>query len=118
VGVIMRTVSVWYITWSVNSLTHTSGYRNYETNDRSRNNWLVAFLAANESCHNNHHAQPRCAAAGHHWCELVRPVEDAASEDAASEDANREDANREETDRNATDGERTADSAEELRRAA
>lgn len=69
-GVIMRTVLVWHITWSVNSLTHTSGYRNYETSDQSRNNWLVAILAAGEGWHNNHHAQPRCAAAGHRWWEL------------------------------------------------
>jgi len=69
-GAILRTVLVWHITWSVNSLTHTSGYRNYETSDHSRNNWLVAVLAAGEGWHNNHHAQPRCAAAGHRWWEL------------------------------------------------
>ena len=34
------------------------------------NNWLVAVLAVGEGWHNNHHAQPRCAAAGHHWWEL------------------------------------------------
>jgi len=124
-GVIMRTVLVWHITWSVNSLTHTSGYRNYETNDHSRNNWLVALVAAGEGWHNNHHAQPRCAAAGHRWWELdpsnwaicalalvglatdlvqVRAAgEHLASEDAASEDAV---------------GERTVDPAEEMHRAA
>ncbi len=40
-GVFVRTVAVWHITWSVNSLTHLWGYRNYETHDDSRNNWLV-----------------------------------------------------------------------------
>ena len=40
-GVFLRTVLVWHITWSVNSVTHLWGYRNYETPDDSRNNWLV-----------------------------------------------------------------------------
>ncbi len=69
-GVFVRTVLVWHITWSVNSITHMSGYRSYETSDQSRNSWLVAILAAGEGWHNNHHAQPRCAAAGHRWWEL------------------------------------------------
>ena len=34
---------VWHITWCVNSLTHIWGYRNYETGDNSRNNWLVGL---------------------------------------------------------------------------
>ncbi|HJN09004.1 MAG TPA: fatty acid desaturase [Pirellulaceae bacterium] len=124
-GVIMRTVLVWHITWSVNSLTHTSGYRNYETNDQSRNNWLVALLAAGEGWHNNHHAQPRCAAAGHRWWELdpsnwaicalalVGLATDlvqvrAASEQTSCDDSNSEDAM----------GERTVDLTDEIRRAA
>lgn len=121
----MRTVLVWHITWSVNSLTHTSGYRNYDTNDQSRNSWLVAFLAAGEGWHNNHHAQPRCAAAGHRWWELdpsnwaicamalVGLATDRVHVRTASEDANRE-----EKDRKETDVERTEDWTEELRRAA
>lgn len=69
-GVIVRTVLVWHITWSVNSLTHMSGYRNYETNENSRNNWLVAILAHGEGWHNNHHADQRSAAHGHRWWEF------------------------------------------------
>ena len=37
-GVSLRTVLVWHITWSVNSVTHVWGYRNYDTPDDSRNN--------------------------------------------------------------------------------
>lgn len=69
-GVFVRTVFVWHVTWSVNSLTHLWGYRNYATDDNSRNNWLVALLAHGEGWHNNHHAQQRAAAHGHHWWEF------------------------------------------------
>jgi fatty-acid desaturase len=69
-GVFVRTVVVWHITWSVNSLTHIWGYRNYQTTDNSRNNWLVGLLAHGEGWHNNHHAQQRTAAHGHRWWEF------------------------------------------------
>jgi fatty-acid desaturase len=69
-GVFVRTVLVWHITWSVNSLAHVSGYRNFSTNDDSRNNVLVAFLTSGEGWHNNHHADPSAAKCGHHWWEL------------------------------------------------
>jgi stearoyl-CoA desaturase (delta-9 desaturase) len=69
-GVFVRTVAVWHITWSINSVTHLWGYRNFETHDASRNNWLVGLLSNGEGWHNNHHAQPRCAAHGQRWWEL------------------------------------------------
>jgi len=37
-GVFVRTVAVWHITWSVNSLTHIWGYQNFDTHDDSKNN--------------------------------------------------------------------------------
>jgi stearoyl-CoA desaturase (delta-9 desaturase) len=69
-GVFVRTVFVWHITWSVNSFSHVAGYRNYETSDQSRNNWLVALISSGEGWHNNHHAQPSAASAGHYWWEF------------------------------------------------
>jgi stearoyl-CoA desaturase (delta-9 desaturase) len=69
-GVIVRTVVVWHITWSVNSLTHVWGYKNYPTDDNSRNNWLVGWVAMGEGWHNNHHADQRSAAHGHKWWEF------------------------------------------------
>ncbi|MEM6692917.1 MAG: acyl-CoA desaturase, partial [Planctomycetota bacterium] len=69
-GVAVRTVAVLHGTWSVNSLSHLFGYRNYETRDHSTNNWLVALITHGEGWHNNHHAQPRAAAHGHRWWEL------------------------------------------------
>ena len=69
-GVAVRTVFVLHGTWSVNSLAHIYGYRNYETRDQSTNNWLVALIAHGEGWHNNHHADPRSAAHGHRWWEF------------------------------------------------
>jgi stearoyl-CoA desaturase (delta-9 desaturase) len=69
-AVILRTVAVWHITWSVNSLTHMFGYRLYETTDNSRNNWLVGLVAVGEGWHNNHHHDQASATTQHRWWEL------------------------------------------------
>jgi len=69
-GVIVRTVICWHVTWSVNSASHVWGYRNFTTQDNSRNNWLVALITLGEGWHNNHHAQPRSAAMGMRWWEV------------------------------------------------
>ena len=66
----LRTVVVWHITWSVNSVTHMWGYRSYETGEESRNNVIVGFLSNGEGWHNNHHADPRSARHGHQWWEF------------------------------------------------
>ena len=69
-GVFVRTVLVWHITWSVNSLSHIWGYRTYETGENSRNNWFVALISNGEGWHNNHHADQRSVAHGHRWWEF------------------------------------------------
>jgi stearoyl-CoA desaturase (delta-9 desaturase) len=69
-GVFVRTVLVWHITWSVNSLAHVWGYRNYETDENSRNNWFVGLVSNGEGWHNNHHADQRSARHGHKWWEF------------------------------------------------
>jgi stearoyl-CoA desaturase (delta-9 desaturase) len=69
-GSVVRTVLVLHNTWSINSVTHLWGYRNYETPDDSRNNALIAILTAGEGWHNNHHADPRSAKHGHKWWEF------------------------------------------------
>ncbi len=69
-GVFVRTVAVWHITWSVNSLSHMFGYRNYHTGEESRNNWLVALLTVGEGWHNNHHQDPSAATVQHRWWEF------------------------------------------------
>jgi fatty-acid desaturase len=69
-GVIVRTVLVWHVTWSINSVTHMWGYRSYATEDDSRNNILIAIVTNGEGWHNNHHADQRAAKHGHRWWEI------------------------------------------------
>ncbi len=69
-GGLVRIFLVHHFSFSVNSICHTFGRREFETNDRSRNQWLVAVLAFGEGWHNNHHAFPRSAFHGLHWWQL------------------------------------------------
>jgi len=66
-GGLARIFLTHHVTWSVNSVCHTFGKREFETNDRSRNEWIVGLLAFGEGLHNNHHAFPRSAFHGLHW---------------------------------------------------
>ncbi len=69
-GVFVRTVLVWHITWSVNSIGHVWGYRNYETRGNSRNSLFIGLISNGDGWHNNHHADQRAASHGHKWWEL------------------------------------------------
>ena len=69
-GLAVRMLYVFHVTWFVNSATHMWGYRNYETDDDSRNLWWVGLLAFGEGWHNNHHAFQRMAKHGHRWWEV------------------------------------------------
>ena len=70
-GVVFRTLYTWHVTWAINSVTHRWGYRNYETDENSRNNWIFGLATNGEGWHNNHHADLRCAINGfHRWWEL------------------------------------------------
>ena len=69
-GMCVRMVLAYHSTWFVNSVTHIWGYRTYDVSDLSRNLWWVAVLAYGEGWHNNHHAYPRLARAGHKWWEV------------------------------------------------
>jgi stearoyl-CoA desaturase (delta-9 desaturase) len=66
-GGLVRIFLAHHVTWSVNSVCHTFGKREFETNDQSRNEWLIGLLAMGEGWHNNHHAFPRSAFHGLHW---------------------------------------------------
>ncbi|MCA9060616.1 MAG: fatty acid desaturase [Planctomycetaceae bacterium] len=69
-GMGVRMTFAYHSTWLINSATHLWGYRNYDTRDHSRNLWWVAILAYGEGWHNNHHAHPALAPAGHRWWEV------------------------------------------------
>lgn len=53
-----------HVTWSVNSVCHTFGRRQFPTSDESRNVPVVAVLTFGEGWHNNHHAFPGSARHG------------------------------------------------------
>jgi stearoyl-CoA desaturase (delta-9 desaturase) len=46
------------------------GYRNYATDENSRNNWFVAIFSGGEGWHNNHHHDPASASVQHRWWEI------------------------------------------------
>ena len=66
-GGLVRIFLAHHVTWSVNSVCHTFGRREFETTDQSRNEWVIGLLAFGEGWHNNHHAFPRSAFHGLHW---------------------------------------------------
>lgn len=66
-GGFARTFLTHHVTWSVNSVCHYFGRREFQSNDESRNNWLCAMLTSGEGWHNNHHAFPTSARLGLHW---------------------------------------------------
>ena len=63
-GGLVRMFVLHHVTYSINSLCHFFGRRDYETGDHSRNlAWLAPF-SFGESWHNNHHAFPTSARHG------------------------------------------------------
>jgi stearoyl-CoA desaturase (delta-9 desaturase) len=69
-GFAVSTTLLWHATYSVNSVSHVFGRRRYETDDTSRNNWLIALLTFGEGWHNNHHHYQASARNGFRWWEL------------------------------------------------
>ena len=61
---LIRIFAYQHATFSVNSICHMFGRRDYRSRDESRNNWLVALLVFGEGWHNNHHAFPASARHG------------------------------------------------------
>ncbi|HVX31690.1 MAG TPA: fatty acid desaturase, partial [Solirubrobacterales bacterium] len=60
-GGLVRVFVLHHFTYSVNSLCHFFGRREYETDDHSRNLALIAIPTLGEAFHNSHHAFPTSA---------------------------------------------------------
>jgi stearoyl-CoA desaturase (Delta-9 desaturase) len=69
-GFFLSTVLVWHDTFTINSLSHLFGRRRFETDDTSRNNWLLAIMTLGEGWHNNHHHYMASARQGFYWYEI------------------------------------------------
>jgi len=54
----------------INSLAHVWGKRRYETDDDSRNSFLLAIITLGEGWHNNHHRYPHSTRQGFRWWEI------------------------------------------------
>jgi stearoyl-CoA desaturase (Delta-9 desaturase) len=63
-GGLVRVFVLHHFTYSINSLCHVFGNRDYETTDESRNLALIAIPTFGEAWHNNHHAFPTSATHG------------------------------------------------------
>jgi stearoyl-CoA desaturase (Delta-9 desaturase) len=69
-GGLVRIFITHHITWSINSICHVFGQRDFEAHDQSRNNWLCGVLGLGEGWHNNHHAFPTSARHGLYWWQI------------------------------------------------
>jgi stearoyl-CoA desaturase (delta-9 desaturase) len=69
-GFFVSTIVLFHATVTINSLAHQFGSRRFETNDDSRNNWLLALITFGEGWHNNHHRFPGAARQGFRWWEF------------------------------------------------
>jgi len=66
-GGAVRMLVLHHMTYSINSLCHFFGRRDYATEDHSRNVLWLALPTLGEAWHNNHHAFPTSASHGLSW---------------------------------------------------
>jgi stearoyl-CoA desaturase (Delta-9 desaturase) len=57
-------------TLCINSMAHVWGKKCYETDDDSRNSWLLTLITLGEGWHNNHHRYPHSVRQGFKWWQL------------------------------------------------
>jgi stearoyl-CoA desaturase (delta-9 desaturase) len=69
-GGLARMFMTHHITWSINSICHLFGSRDFQSDDDSRNNWIFGILGHGEGWHNNHHAFPTSARHGLKWWQI------------------------------------------------
>lgn len=69
-GFVISTLTLYHVTFSINSLAHKFGTQRYDTEDDSRNNLWLALLTFGEGWHNNHHHFPGSARQGFRWWEV------------------------------------------------
>jgi stearoyl-CoA desaturase (delta-9 desaturase) len=69
-GGLIRIFCLHHVTYSINSLCHVFGRRDFETGDESRNLAWLAIPSFGESWHNNHHAFPTSSVHGLKWWQV------------------------------------------------
>ena len=66
-GGLARVCFTHHMTWSINSICHVFGSRDFKSSDDSRNNMFFGIFSHGEGWHNNHHAFPSSARHGLKW---------------------------------------------------
>ena len=69
-GFFISTTVLFHATSSINSLAHLLGKRRYETDDTSRNSFILALITLGEGWHNNHHRYMSATRQGFYWWEI------------------------------------------------
>jgi len=69
-GFFISTTVLFHATSSINSLAHLLGGRRYETEDNSRNSFILAMITLGEGWHNNHHRYMNATRQGFYWWEI------------------------------------------------
>ena len=69
-GFFISTTVLFHATSSINSLAHLLGKRRYETEDNSRNSFILALITLGEGWHNNHHRYMSATRQGFYWWEI------------------------------------------------
>lgn len=69
-GFFVRTAIVWQLTFIVNSLLHTWGWKRFDNHDESRNSYILGVINLGDGFHNNHHRYPMSARHGFYWWEI------------------------------------------------
>jgi stearoyl-CoA desaturase (delta-9 desaturase) len=69
-GFFVSTTVLFHGTSCINSLAHLMGRRRFDTNDDSRNSWILAFITLGEGWHNNHHRYMSATRQGFYWWEF------------------------------------------------
>ena len=69
-GFFLSTVLLYHGTFAVNSSGHIWGRRRFDTDDDSRNSWLLALITLGEGWHNNHHHYRSSTRQGFYWWEV------------------------------------------------
>jgi len=55
---VARWIFVLHVTWTINSVAHTFGSRNYDPNIRAANSLIESIISGGEGSHNFHHKYP------------------------------------------------------------
>ena len=69
-GFFISTIALFHATCTINSLAHQFGSRRFDTDEGSRNNFLLALITFGEGWHNNHHYYPGASRQGFYWWEI------------------------------------------------